>query len=91
MYVSAVSVCELFIFPKLTETEEKNILKFLSICSIITLDADIASRAGSIGRKYAIKLPDSIIAATTLFTGSTLMTRNTRDFRRVPSLSLQNI
>lgn len=91
LYVSAITVGELLIFPKLGMTEENGIHKFLSVCSIISIDTSIAERAGSIGRTYNLKLADSIIAATALFTGSTLMTRNIRDFRRVPSLALQKI
>lgn len=91
LYVSAITVAELLIFPRLNEQEEGGIRKFLSICSIINLDILIADRAGSIGRMYHLKLADSIIAATALFTGSTLVTRNVRDFRRVPLLALQGI
>jgi predicted nucleic acid-binding protein len=36
-------------------------------------------------------VPDSTIAATAMFTGSTLLTRNTRDFEKVPQLSLLKI
>ncbi|OGG53538.1 hypothetical protein A2851_03795 [Candidatus Kaiserbacteria bacterium RIFCSPHIGHO2_01_FULL_53_29] len=91
LYVSAITVAELLIFPKLSPEEEGGIRKFLSICSIILLDFSLADRAGSIGREYHLELADSIIAATALFTGSTLVTRNMRDFRRVPSLALQGI
>ncbi len=91
LYVSAITVTELYIYPKLTTQEEDGIRKILSLCSIINLDSVVAVHAGSIGRTYNLKLGDSIIAATALFTGSTLVTRNVRDFRRVPSLAVQSI
>lgn len=91
LYISAITVGELLIFSKLTEEEEVGIRKFISLCSVINIDMPIAERAGSIGGAYNIKLADSIIAATALFTGSTLVTRNARDFRRVPSLLVQKI
>ncbi len=91
LYVSVITVGELFIYPKLTAEQEKNIHAFFSVCSIINLDILTAERAGGIGRAYNLKLPDSIIAATALFTGSTLLTRNTRDFRRVSLLAVQKI
>jgi len=91
LYVSSISVGELFIFSKLTVVEEAGIRKFLTLCSVISVDGLLADRAGTIGRTHKVELADSIIAATALFTGSTLLTRNTRDFRRVPSLSLQKI
>ena len=91
LYVSAITVTELYIYPKLTMQEEDGIRKILSLCSIINLDSVVAVHAGSIGRTYNLTLGDSIIAATALFTGSTLVTRNSRDFRRVPLLALQSI
>ena len=91
LYISAISVTELLRFPKLSSQEESSILELLSALSVVPVDLQIAHKAGEIGRAYNIKLADSIIAATALFTGSPLLTRNVRDFRRVPSLSLQNI
>jgi predicted nucleic acid-binding protein len=38
-----------------------------------------------------LKTPDSAVASTALFTGSTLVTRNTRDFQKVPQLSVREI
>jgi predicted nucleic acid-binding protein len=36
-------------------------------------------------------LADAFIAATALFTGSTLLTSNVRDFKKIPSLKLQAV
>jgi len=91
MYVSAITVAELFRFPKLTVQEESATSLFLSGCSIITIDAAIAQHAGIIGRIHGLKLADSIIAATALFTGTTLLTRNTHDFKRVTDLVVERI
>ena len=91
LYVSSITVAELLRFPKLTDAEERSIRTFLSICSVINVDAIIAEQSGLIGRMYNLKLADSIIAATALFTGSTLLTRNTRDFKRVPTLAVKLI
>lgn len=50
-----------------------------------------AARRGEARRKnYSLKIADSAIAATALFTGSILLTRNVKDFRRVPELKLQS-
>lgn len=87
-YISVVTITELFKYPKLSAEEEFEIEKLLPIFSIIPLDSQVARRAGELGRFYNLKLADSIIAATALFTGSILLTRNARDFRRVPSLAL---
>jgi len=42
-------------------------------------------------KNHGLKIADSAIAATALFTGSTLLTRNVKDFKRVPELKIQGI
>ena len=91
LYVSAITVTELLIFSGLSQQEEASISALLPALSVVSIDLEIARRAGGLGRNYNLKAADSLIAATALFTGSALLTRNVRDFRRVPSLMLQNI
>ncbi len=91
LYVASVTEVELFGFSKLTEKEEEGIELFLETISVIPLDSQIARIAGSLRRRYALKVPDSIIGGTALFTGSTLVTRNIRDFERVPQLTIERI
>lgn len=65
--------------------------KFLQWIAVIPLDSQMARVAGKLRRDHRLKLADSVIAATALFTGSTLVTRNVRDFRRIPSLMVGKI
>ena len=91
LYLSVVSETELLRWPQLPDEEEAAILELLPIFSIVPLDSNLARKAGRIGRLYNLKLGDSIIAATAQFTGSILVTRNVRDFKRVPDLHIQPI
>lgn len=91
VYVASVTEVELFGFYRLTAKEEEEIKLFLATVSVIPLDSQIARLAGLLRRRYALAVPDSIIGATSLFTGSALVTRNVRDFKRVPQLKLQRI
>jgi len=91
LYVSAVTELELFAFANLSRDEESLIEDLLSTISIIPLDSRIARLAALVRRHYRVKVPDSIIAATAMFTGSTLLTRNTRDFRKISNLTLRKI
>ena len=91
IYVSAVTETELFSFPSLTEEEAERIETLLRTISIIPLDSQIARVAANIRRTHRVELPDSVVAATALFTGSTLLTRNTQDFKKIPTLRLQAI
>ena len=91
VYISAVTELELFAFANLSSDEESLIEELLATLSIIPLDSRIARLAALVRRHYRLKVPDSVIAATAMFTGSTLVTRNTRDFRKVANLTLRKI
>jgi predicted nucleic acid-binding protein len=86
VYISTVTEAELFGFSSLTEKEIERIDSLLSSLSIIPLDSRLARMAGYIRRNHRLKIPDSVIAATTLFTNSVLVTRNTHDFSRIREL-----
>ena len=91
VYVSVLTEAELFSYSNLTKAEADAIDGLLQTTSIIPFDSRLARLAGMIRRTYGVKLSDSVIAATALLTGSTLLTRNTKDFRRIPNLSLKHI
>ncbi|KKU81688.1 MAG: hypothetical protein UY07_C0011G0008 [Parcubacteria group bacterium GW2011_GWA1_47_8] len=88
LYISTVTELELFSLPSLTNEEARSIDALLSTLTIIPLDSRLARLAGEIRRTYRIKTPDSIIAATALSTGTTLITKNTRDFKNIVGLTL---
>ena len=89
LYVSTVTEAELFRFSKLRKEEADKIENVLHSVFLVPVDSQIARSAGLIGRTYNLKLADSIIAATAIFTSSTVVTRNVRDFRKVPTISVQ--
>ncbi len=91
LYISAITEIELFGFPKLSDNEVEQIEAILRTVAIIPVDSRIARTAGFIRRNYHVNIADSAIAATALFTGTILLTRNIRDFRRIPNLSVQQI
>jgi predicted nucleic acid-binding protein len=88
LYVSAVTEAELFGFPSLTDRAADQIEEILRTLAVIPLDSRLARAGGQIRRSYKLGIADSIIAATALFTGTTLVTRNVRDFRKVRHLSV---
>lgn len=91
VYVSAITEIELLAFPQLTDAETEEIRRILQLVSIIPVDSAIAQSAGALRRTCRLSVPDSAIAATALFTGSTLLTRNVRDFRKIPQLKIMKI
>lgn len=91
IYVSTITEIELFGFHDLTNAEASDIDEFLHIVSVIPVDSRIARLAGMVRKNHYLKLPDSAIAATALFTGTRLLTRNVGDFKKVPDLQVQEI
>jgi predicted nucleic acid-binding protein len=59
--------------------------------SLLPPISQVARIAGTLRATYGIKLADAFIAATALFTGSTVLTSNVRDFKKIPSLQLQAV
>jgi predicted nucleic acid-binding protein len=63
----------------------------LTTLTVIDVDSRIAQLSGQLRATYGIKALDSFIAATALMTGTTLATRNIRDFRRIPNLDIREL
>ena len=63
---SVISEMELLGYPKITENEYISIKKFLENCTSFTISEAIKNETISLRRKYNIKLPDAIIAATAI-------------------------
>jgi predicted nucleic acid-binding protein len=91
IYISAITELELFAFSSLSAQEHALIDELISTLSVIPVDSHVARLAAFIRREYRLKVPDSVIAGTAMFTGSALVTRNTRDFKKVSGLSLLKI
>lgn len=87
IYVSAVTELELFAYSDLSAEEESLIEGLLATVSVIPVDSRIARLAALVRRDYRLKVPDSVIAATAMFTGSKLLTGNTM---RIGCLSALN-
>lgn len=87
--------------PVITEIEllcwktaqEKDILVlngFTSDAYVFELEQRIKLKTIELRKTHSIKLPDAIIAATSLVYGLTLLTRNERDFKNITGLQLVN-
>lgn len=91
IYVSVVTELELLSFSRLSKQDLDKINTLLKTVVIISLDSQLARVAASLRSKYRLKTPDSIIAATAIITGSSLVTRNIKDFEHIAGLSLVDI
>lgn len=89
--VSQITRMELLGYPNITHDEEKRINQFLSHVKIITISNDIENKVIYIRKKYKIKLPDAIIAATAIINDCSLITcDNDLDKLNIKNLVIEN-
>jgi len=91
LYVSAMVEIELFSSKNVSQIELSNIEAILETTFNVPIDSRVARLAAKLRRDFNIKIPDSAIAATALLTNTTLITRNDKDFRKIPDLKLERI
>jgi predicted nucleic acid-binding protein len=88
--VSPIVRIELLSFSGLSEEEEQSIENLLSQFSSVPLSREIEDQTLQLKRRYKIKLPDAIIAATALNQDAFLVTRNVGDFQGIAGLKIEN-
>lgn len=91
LYVPTIVRLELLSKPDMTRKEYDAIVSFLDACRYVNLDTAVADIAADIRRLHRLKTPDSIIAASALYTGTTLVTRDMRDFNTVTGLAVLGV
>lgn len=91
IYVPTMVEHELFSLPSLSVQEALEIDSFLSTVIVIPLTSELARLSGELRGRFRLKTADSVIAATALFTHSTLLTRNIKDFRKISGLAVRGI
>ncbi|MDR0556759.1 MAG: type II toxin-antitoxin system VapC family toxin [Treponema sp.] len=74
--ISVITELELLSFPRIGEEQETKIKLFLERREIVPLTEEIKKKTVEFRRKTHKKLPDSIIAATSIVSDATLITRD---------------
>jgi tRNA(fMet)-specific endonuclease VapC len=96
VHVSVVTVAELFSWASRANASPRRLqglLAFLSDVTVLDVDVDIARKfgevqAGFLDQGQVVPGMDLLIASTALVHDLTVVTHNTRDFSRIPGLSL---
>ena len=81
LYISFVSELELLGFHGIKEDQKNQIRDFLKQCLIIDINENIKEIVIDIRSKYNLKLPDSIVMATTIYIDAPLITSDKRLFK----------
>jgi predicted nucleic acid-binding protein len=88
--VSPIIRIELLSFASLSKDEEQAIEDLISQFNSAPLSREIEDQTIQLKRKYKIKLPDAIIAATAICGDALLVTRNFNDFKGISGLKIEN-
>jgi len=87
---SAITRLELFGLPGLKADEEQKMSALLKNFPEIGIDSKTIDHAIMIRKAVRIKIPDAIIAASAILAESSLLTRNTDDFKGISGLTVVN-
>lgn len=89
LLLPTVAETEVLAYSKWTKEERFDTMQFLGEnFHSVPFDRSIAYLAAEIRSQTKIKFPDVAIAATALFTHTPVVTRNVKDFKKVPSLEI---
>ncbi len=88
--VSFVTELEVLSYPSITPQEEHQLKRLLHDIPVIDITAEIKERTIDLRKKYKLRLPDAIIAATALQFDATLVT-NDKGFSFVQEIRSRSI
>lgn len=88
--ISVITEIELLCWKTSNNDDLKLLNEFIADVCVIELDQDTKRQTAELRKRYRIKLPDAIIAATALVNGLTLITRNVSDFKDIVGLTVIN-
>lgn len=86
IYLSFISELELLGFRDLDAKEEAIVLDFISKCTVVNIDQHIKQQTIAIRRASQVKLPDAIIAATSIHLELPLLSAD-KGFSRINQLA----
>jgi len=84
--ISSINKMELLGFSNV----EQDLIDFVGFAEIYHIDDKIIDQTIELRKKYKIKLPDAIIAATAIVHNFTLISRNSSDFLKITELNYIN-
>lgn len=85
-YISFINQLELLGHKSITEREVEWLEMFIEQCNILDFTAGIGEIVIDLRRKYSIKLPDAIVAATAIFLNIPLISAD-KHFEKITELT----
>jgi predicted nucleic acid-binding protein len=87
--LSIISKMEVLGYP-MNSSDEQIFVEFFNDSIIIQLSEDIVEKTIEIRKTHKINLPDAIIAATAITNNYIIISRNSKDFSKIPKLIIIN-
>ena len=87
IFISFITQLELLSYSNLSNSDLIKIQSFIDDCIVIDLNEDIKETVVELRRKYKIKLPDSIIAATSEYFDIPIITTD-KGFKKIDELNV---
>jgi predicted nucleic acid-binding protein len=93
LFISVITELELYAKKTMTAAEESAADAFIAgAVSVVNIDAAIKKTTIALRRSTALKLPDAVIAATSIVSGAVLLTNDSHLLRlNWPGLVLQRV
>lgn len=88
--ISIISYMEALGHPFNNKIEETIVKSLCDTCEVFNLTKQIIDKTIEIRKQTKIKLPDAIIAASTLVNNAILVTANVKDFKMIDGISIIN-
>ena len=82
--VSFITYIEFLGYKNITQETED----FMALANVLQINKEIIQSCINLRKSKVIKLPDAIIAATTIVHGLHLISRNSNDFKNIEGLKL---
>ena len=67
---------------------EQTLIDFVSFSEVYPINDETIDKTIDLRKRYKIKLPDAVIAATAIINDFTLITHNIKDFRKITELQI---
>lgn len=85
--ISFITELELLVYKGLNQKALKIIKEFISDCTVFDINNEIKKNVVIFSKKYSLKLPDAIIAATGKYLNCPLITAD-KDFAKIEDSSI---
>ncbi len=85
--ISFITELEILSFPKLNMEAQSQIIGLLNNCTIVELKQEIKNLTIELRKKYTLKLPDAIIAASAYFYKLPLITAD-KAFQKLKEMNI---